>query len=80
MRYVKEREQQRQQQKTLRLEQNRFKQAQQNMTVQQIQCRFIPHCKNASNRQLCMQCKYNSAGAGQMDNFVPKIEGIKILP
>ena len=80
MRYVKEREQQRQKQKFLRLEQERFDKAKQNMTIQQILCRFIPHCKNGGNKQICMPCKHNSASAGQMDNFVPKIAGIKILP
>lgn len=80
MRYIKEKEQQRHQQKNLRLEQNRFRQAQQNMIIQQILCRLIPHCKNGGNMQICMSCKHNSSSSGQIDNFIPKIAGIKILP
>jgi len=80
MQYVKEREQQRQKQKFLRLEQERFKQAKENMIIQQVICRFLPHCKNGGNKQMCMPCKHNSSSPGQMDNFVPKIAGITMLP
>ena len=82
MKYYREAQQKRQQQKYLKAQQLRIKKAEENLekTLKQISCRTLKYCKNGDT-QKCFICKWNQACIHPKDDFyIAKIPGIKVLP
>ena len=47
-----------------------------------VNCSRMGYCRNPSNPRACMPCKFNtnSTVVPKVDNFKPKVGGIKFLP
>jgi len=46
-----------------------------------VHCRRNKYCKNSQYKEACMSCKYNvnSTAFPKMDNFKPRVPGIRFL-
>jgi CRISPR/Cas system-associated endonuclease Cas1 len=82
MKYYKEAQTLKQQQKHIRRQQQRIEQAKENMekSISQISCRTLRYCKNEDTKK-CMYCKWNQTCiTPEGDYYTPKIPGLKVLP
>ena len=79
MEYYRKAQEKKKQEKHQRWNQQRIQTSEENMKCYQINCRGLPHCRNAQTRY-CFACKRNRAVVKpQQDYFNPKIPGIKFL-
>ena len=47
-----------------------------------VKCRRADYCRNLSNSRACIPCRFNtnSTVVPKVDNFKPKIGGMRFLP
>lgn len=82
MKYYKEAQEKKQQDKFLKWQNKEIKKSEENMlkNIKQILCRTLKFCKNGDT-QYCMYCKWNKTCISpQGDYFIAKVPGIKVLP
>lgn len=82
MKYYREAQEQKKQDKYMRLRQREIAQKDQEMqkAISQILCRTLRYCLNGDTN-FCFYCKWNKrAKSSNGDYYKPKVPGLKVLP